>query len=145
MKEAVGKSSQDFMLDGFPRSVAQADVLDSFLSGIGRKLDSVLYLELPMKEAVRRLTARRMCPACKAGYNVITLPPAEGGLCKKCGSAVIQRPDDNEQTVMERLKVYENETLPLVEHYRKQGKVLRVNADNTIENIIAEIRGKFAK
>ncbi|HEX5033071.1 MAG TPA: adenylate kinase, partial [bacterium] len=95
-----------FILDGFPRTVAQAEALGQLLGGLGRKLDVVLNLEVPEQELVERLTGRRACPQCGAGYHLKFSPPKSDEICDRCGSPLIQREDDKEATIRHRLKVY---------------------------------------
>lgn len=115
------------ILDGFPRNLAQAEKLDKILEERGKKVDLVVNLTTPREEIIDRILTRRVCSnqQCKATYNLKMHPPIEEGICDKCGSKLIQREDDsNEEAIQKRLEIYENETAPLVEYYRKKG-VLR--------------------
>jgi adenylate kinase len=115
-----------FVLDGYPRTVAQADLLDKALADSGLKLDAAVLFEVERDLLIRRLTARRLCQACKAGYNVLYLPPKQDGVCDQCGAKLIQRPDDNIETVKDRLDVYDKQTAPLIDLYARKGLLLRV-------------------
>ncbi len=115
------------ILDGFPRNLAQAEKLDKILEERGKKVDLVVNLTTPREEIIDRILTRRVCSnqQCKATYNLKMHPPIKEGICDKCGSKLIQREDDsNEEAIQKRLEIYENETAPLVEYYRKKG-VLR--------------------
>ena len=109
-----------FLLDGFPRTVAQADALQQILTGEKIKLDAVISYELPLDEIVARLSGRRTCTKCKAVFHVTTLPSKQEGICDKCGGALIQREDDRPESVRVRMEVYEKSTAPLAEFYRQR-------------------------
>jgi len=117
------------LLDGFPRTVGQAEVLTGILSRCGHRMAAVVLIEADDAVLVRRLTARRMCSnkACGAIYNILALPPKVEGICDRCGAALYQRSDDTEETVMNRLKVYGAQTAPLIEYYSKQGSLVRTD------------------
>src|SRR5262249_53482313 len=117
-----------FVLDGFPRTVPQADALDAILRDRGRPLDVVVALTAPDPELVRRLSARWECPVCRRVYNAISAPSRDGRHCDDHPEkALIQRPDDTAETVRRRLEVYQQQTAPLAEHYRGQGRLREVN------------------
>jgi adenylate kinase len=107
-----------FLLDGFPRTEAQADQLASYLASTGKELDQVVYFSLSKDEIIRRISGRRSCPNCKAVYHLESVPPKHGGICDVCGKALIQRNDDKPETVESRLAVYQEQTAPLVEYYK---------------------------
>ena len=113
-----------FLLDGFPRTLAQAQALEGMLAAVGRKLDHVLFLDVPEEELVARLALRRSCPGCGRVYHLKASPPKTDGVCDGCGQGLIQRPDDTEAVVRDRLKVYASSTQPLVEYYESR-KLLR--------------------
>jgi adenylate kinase len=142
VKERIQKSdaAKGYMLDGFPRNVSQAETLDGMLSGMGQKIDHVVSVEVPNSELVGRLTGRRTCKACGAGFHVMFDPPKKEGLCDKCGGDLYQRADDNEKTVMSRLDVYEAQTKPLIEYYEKQGKLRRINGVGSMSDILGRIQ-----
>ena len=107
-----------FLLDGFPRTVAQADQLSSYLASTGKGLDQVVYFSLSKDEIIRRISGRRSCPECKAVYHLESVPPKHAGICDVCGKSLIQRNDDKPETVESRLAVYQEQTAPLVEYYK---------------------------
>lgn len=131
---------QGFLLDGFPRTVPQAQALDGMLAELGAPLDCAVNLRVHDEELVRRLFGRRVCRECKKNYNVYLHPPREAGRCDACGGELDQRSDDREETVRERLQVYHAQTAPLVEYYRHQGKLLDVDGGLPLSAVEAEIR-----
>lgn len=119
---------QGFILDGFPRTIAQADKLEEILKKQNRKLDLVINLVAPQKELIERMITRRVCTnqSCKATYNIKTYPPRKEGICDKCGSELKQRADDMDPKAIEkRLEIYKEKTIPLVEYYKNKG-ILRI-------------------
>ncbi len=108
------------LLDGFPRTVAQADALDEQLASLGRPLEAVLLIDVPDMLVVERITGRRSCPGCGRVYHEKYLPPARKGLCDACGVPLMQRADDTEQVVRQRLEAYRAQTAPVIEHYRSR-------------------------
>jgi adenylate kinase len=134
------KDCQDgYMLDGFPRNVSQAETLDKMLGELGQKIDHVVCIEVPSDELVARLTGRRTCRSCGAGYHVMFDPPKKEGVCDKCGGELYQRDDDNETTVKSRLQVYANQTEPLIDYYNKQGKLRRIHGVGDMQAIFGRI------
>jgi adenylate kinase len=117
--ERLGRSdvSGGFILDGFPRTAEQVVILDRVLATLSVELDGVFLLVAPEAEIVSRLAGRRICPGCGAVYHVDSRAPRSAGVCDKCGSALVQRPDDEESVVLERLEVYKNQTLPIVDTF----------------------------
>jgi adenylate kinase len=109
-----------FLLDGFPRTEAQADQLSSYLESTGKGLDRVVYFSLSEDEIIRRISGRRSCPECKAVYHLESVPPKQAGICDVCGKSLIQRNDDKPETVESRLAVYQEQTAPLVEYYKSR-------------------------
>ncbi|SFN02372.1 adenylate kinase [Thermodesulforhabdus norvegica] len=128
-----------FMLDGFPRNVSQAETLDKMLSELGQQIDHVVCIEVPDEELVKRLTGRRTCRQCGAGFHVVFDPPKKEGVCDKCGGELYQRDDDNVETVTSRLKVYKDQTEPLINYYEKQGKLRRIDGLGAIDEIFQRI------
>ncbi|HEV2964944.1 MAG TPA: adenylate kinase [Candidatus Angelobacter sp.] len=132
-----------FILDGFPRTVAQAEWLDNFLAShtfLGRKLPPVVIsIQVEYNKLLQRLTGRRSCPVDGKIYNVYSHPPKQNGVCDFCGSQLIQREDDKEEVISERLKSYEKKTLPLVDYYRKQGRFHVLDGDLPAAQVTAEI------
>jgi adenylate kinase len=115
--------AKGFILDGFPRTIAQADALKGILKKLNLKLDMVVNLEVPREVILDRLTTRRTCsnPTCQEIYNVKSMPPAADGTCKKCGSKVVQRDDETEAAILFRLETYNQKTAPLIGFYEKEG------------------------
>lgn len=130
------KDAQDgFILDGFPRNVSQAQALTAGLERAGLKLDKVVAVMLPEEEIVKRISGRRTCRNCGAMYHVVFEPPAKAGVCDKCGGALYQREDDAEQTVRERIKVYEAMTRPLLDHYGRLRLLAQVDGMGRPEDV----------
>jgi len=129
-----------FILDGFPRTVEQAAALDEFLKMINKEIDYILILELAKNKIVERLTSRRVCRGCGKDYNIITNPPPADNQCVACGGEIIQRSDDTEQTVLTRLKVYDEKTKHLKAYYRAKGRLKMFQADGSIDEIQQKIR-----
>jgi adenylate kinase len=127
-----------FLLDGFPRTVAQAEALDNTLKELNMKADGVINIAVPREALMPRLTGRRICRACGASYHVIFNQPAEEGKCK-CGGELYQRSDDNEVAVGNRLDIYEAETQPLIDYYAKQGLLKNINGDQDIKLVLVEV------
>lgn len=109
-----------FVLDGFPRTIPQADALSAILKQVGRAIDHVISLEVDGEEIVKRLSGRRSCSSCGKGYHLVFDPPLRAGVCDVCGSGLVQRADDQEETVRNRLLVYEQQTAPLKDYYRSR-------------------------
>jgi len=132
-------SEKGFIFDGFPRTVAQAEALDKLLAEMGKKLDFALALVVPDELLVERLTGRRTCKNCGMIYHIKYKPPKVEGKCDVCGGELYQRPDDNEETVRNRLKVYHESTAPLIEYYRKKGLLREIDGSKSIEEITQQI------
>lgn len=130
-----------FMLDGFPRTVPQADALKGVLDKMGLKLDHVISIEVDNEELLGRLTGRRTCrnSACGAGYHVMFDPPKTEGVCDKCGTELYQRDDDKEDTIRNRLKVYADQTEPLISYYKAAGLVRTIPGTGSIDEIFSRI------
>jgi adenylate kinase len=132
-----------FILDGFPRNVAQAEALAARLDKAGLKLDKAVAVIVPDEEIVKRISGRRTCRKCNAMYHVAFEPPAKPGVCDKCGGELYQREDDAEETVRERLKVYAETTRPLLDHYRRLGLLAEVDGmgrpDEVEKRILAAV------
>jgi adenylate kinase len=122
-----------FLLDGFPRTVAQAEALGALLQEQNLALDAVLNFELPIDEVVARLGGRRTCEACKAVYHVTGRPPKKEGICNQCGGPLVQREDDRPESVRVRMEVYKKSTAPLEDFYRRLGLLVPVAAQSTAE------------
>lgn len=130
-----------FILDGFPRTVAQADALDKVLADMGSKINHVISIEVDSNDLLKRLTGRRTCRQCGAMYHIIFSPPTNKDLCNKCGGELYQRDDDNETTVRSRLEVYEAQTFPLIEYYKNTGLVRSIPGQGSIQEIFNRITG----
>jgi adenylate kinase len=133
-------AANGFILDGFPRTIAQADGLAAMLRQLGQSLDAVIYFDVSEPELVRRLTGRRLCRQCQTPYHVVSAPPKREGVCDKCGGELYQRVDDSEATVRNRLQVYETQTSPLLEYYRRQGVLRTVSGEGTVDKIRQALR-----
>jgi adenylate kinase len=136
--EAAKKTG--WIMDGFPRNLLQAEMLTKMLEERGEKIDYVLDIDADFELIVRRLSKRRVCPACKGVYNLDTIKTKVEGKCDACGGALVKRPDDEEETVRRRLAVYQEQTAPVIEYYRKRGGLVGVKGAGDIEAIFAEIR-----
>lgn len=132
-----------FLLDGFPRTIPQAEQLKALLDRLGIKLDMAVNLEVPREVILDRLTTRRTCTGCGAIYNVKSAPPKVEGVCDKCGGTVVQRDDETEEAISNRLDVYNEKTAPLVEFYRNEGLLVDVNATSSDE-VVRTIKEKLA-
>ncbi|MEG0918626.1 MAG: adenylate kinase [Anaerovoracaceae bacterium] len=128
-----------FLLDGFPRTVEQAVALDGFLGKIGKKIDHVLDIDVNDEELMVRLIGRRVCKGCGASYHVTNMPPKTEGVCDKCGAELIQRADDTESTVANRIEVYNKQTMPLLDYYDKVGNISHLDGTIGVENVFVEI------
>jgi adenylate kinase len=132
---------QGFVLDGFPRTVAQAEWLDRELAGLPeeRMAMVVVDVEVSYNQLLQRLTGRRTCPVDGKIYNIYLQPPKNEGVCDVCGTQLFQRVDDTEEVISERLKSYERQTLPLEDFYRKQGRLRRINGEQPVAQVMAEM------
>lgn len=142
LKEPDAKNG--FILDGYPRTLKQGMDLDAALKTIGSGIDMVLYFETSDKVAIERLSGRRVCKKCGFNYHVKNIPPKKDGICDKCGGELFQRPDDNESTVRNRLKVYEAQTKPLVDYYKKQGILRTVSGDSDVDALFEVLSKVFS-
>ena len=127
------------LFDGFPRTLQQARVLDKALKEQGRSIGKAIYIEVPDKELVKRLSGRWLCRACQTPYHIANSPPKVPGKCDKCGGELYQRPDDREETVKERLNVFLAQTVPILDYYKKQGKLIKVNGNSGMQGVAGEI------
>jgi adenylate kinase len=124
-----------FLLDGFPRTVSQAESLEGMLAETGQKIDAVLSYELPMDEVIARLSGRRTCRNCKTTFHVATKPPKVEGVCDKCGGELYTREDDRPESIRVRLEAYETSTAPLADYYTKKGILHRISAEGSPEQV----------
>ena len=129
-----------FLLDGFPRTIAQAEALDEFLKANNILLDAVLDVNVPAEILIRRMVGRRVCKTCGATFHVEFNAPKVEGICDNCGQPLIQRPDDTEETSVNRLSVYDNQTAPLLEFYKKQNILKTVNGDQPLDKVFEDIK-----
>lgn len=141
IRERLGQDDTrfGFILDGFPRSLAQAVALDAMLSGLGQPLHKAILLDVKFENLVKRLTGRRTCKACGHLYNVYFNPPRKPGVCDHDGGELVQRADDNEETITKRLKVYRDQTAPLIEYYKSQDKYVSVGGEGSMDEIFKRI------
>lgn len=128
-----------YLLDGFPRTVTQAEALQEFLISRGESLDTALLIEVPMDFILERMTGRRVCPSCGASYHVKFNPSTIDGVCDVCGSDIVQRKDDVEDTVRERLDVYERQTQPLIDFYKEKNLLSTVDGTKAINEVFESI------
>ncbi|MEN1968956.1 adenylate kinase [Lentibacillus sp. N15] len=132
-----------FLLDGFPRTIAQAESLQSLLTNMGKTIDYALHIDVPEEKLVERLTGRRICPTCGATYHVLYNPPKQEGICDRDGSALIQRDDDTAETVKKRLAVNIEQTKPLLDFYDEKGYLVTVDGDREIDQVFQDIQAKI--
>jgi len=131
---------QGFLLDGFPRTIAQAEGLERLLEDLGRPLERVVYFDVSEPELLRRLTGRRVCRACQTAFHLVSAPPTTAGVCDRCGGELYQREDDSEATVRNRLAVYARQTAPLLDWYRARGLLVSVPGEGPIAEIRRGVR-----
>jgi adenylate kinase len=143
VRERLSKpdTKQGALMDGFPRTVAQAEALDRMVEDLGMKIDHAINLEVDRDQLLARLTGRRVCKSCGSTYHVEFNPPAKEGICDKCGGELYQRADDTAETVATRLDVYFKQTAPLLEYYTGKGVLRSVNGEAGIDEVYREISG----
>ena len=134
-------AKRGFILDGFPRNIPQAEALDGMLAKLGMPIESALLIDVDFDILLQRLTGRRTCESCGQMYNIYTTPPRLEDRCDKCGGNLRHRADDNEETIGNRLRVYEAQTAPLIEYFRRQGKLHTINGIGEIDEIFDAING----
>lgn len=134
-KLSSSECSLGFLLDGFPRTVAQADKLSELLADQGLALDHVVHFVLPREEIVRRLSGRRSCSKCPAVYHIESIPPKQNGVCDQCGADLVQRSDDRPETVQSRLTVYEQQTAPLIDYYKRKDLLFELDGSGPVEAV----------
>ena len=128
-----------FVLDGFPRTIPQAEALDVALTNLGAKIDYAINVEVPDENIVTRMSGRRACVACGATYHLVHIPTKVEGICDRCGAELILRDDDKPETVMKRLAVYHEQTQPLIDYYTKQGALVEVDGTVIMSEVFAAI------
>lgn len=131
--------AEGFLLDGFPRTVYQAEKLDEFLESHGKKVEHVLDIAVDKEELIARLIGRRVCKSCGASYHIVNMPPKKEGVCDACGGELYQRADDTKETVENRIEVYEAQTMPLIDYYEKAGVIAHIDGSTGLENVFADI------
>jgi len=129
-----------FLLDGFPRTIAQAEALERLLKDLGQPLERVVYFDVSEPELLRRLTGRRVCRNCQTAFHLVSAPPKTAGVCDRCGGELYQRDDDSEATVRNRLGVYARQTAPLLDWYRARGLLSSVRGEGAISDIRGAVR-----
>ncbi|GJL79062.1 MAG: adenylate kinase [Nitrospinaceae bacterium] len=141
IKEKIKEAdcSRGFILDGFPRTIVQAEKLNETLEEMNLAINAVIDFEVNPQELITRLTGRRSCSNCGAMFHDQTRPPKKTGVCDVCGNELYQRPDDNKETILKRLEVYENETAPLKDFYRKQGNLKTIEGRGSVEEIFSQV------
>lgn len=147
VEERLSKADceKGFLLDGFPRTIPQAESLDEITTKLGKTIDHVIHVDVPQEKLVARLTGRRVCPTCGTTYHVENNPPKVEGVCDKDGAKLEQRKDDTEETVQKRLDVNVAQTQPLLDFYQEKGVLFTVNGDQAIDAVFAEIEAKLDK
>nr|WP_264192749.1 MULTISPECIES: adenylate kinase [Bacillaceae] len=141
VRERLSKADceKGFLLDGFPRTVAQAEALDTMLADLGKKIDYVINIDVDQSILMERLTGRRICKNCGATYHLVFNPPAKEGVCDRCGGELYQRADDNAETVQNRLDVNVQQTKPLLNFYEDKGYLRNINGQQDINVVFADI------
>lgn len=141
VRERLAKQDceKGFLLDGFPRTVAQAEALENILAEIEKKIDYVINIDVDQSILMERLTGRRICKECGSTYHLVFNPPSEEGICDRCGGELYQRPDDNEETVKNRLDVNIKQTKPLLDFYESKGYLKNINGQQAIEQVFLDI------
>lgn len=128
-----------YVLDGFPRTIPQAESLNKALANRGEKVEYAIDVEVPAENIVSRMSGRRACLACGATYHVVTIPPKQEGICDLCSEQLVQREDDKAETVQKRLMVYRDQTQPLIEYYRQAGIMVTVDGTKDMNDVFADI------
>ena len=137
--------AKGFILDGFPRTVVQAEELSKMLSACGSGLERVVNFEVPREDVIRRLTGRRSCPKCQAVFHIDFAPPQKTGICDRCGENLIQRSDDRRETIEARLKVYEEQTAPLITYYRSRGLLSTLDGAGSVDVVYERLTRLLAE
>ncbi len=134
------EADRGYLLDGFPRTIPQAEAFTRGLNERGTELDAAILIDVAEPVLVQRLAGRRTCPKCGATYHVQDAPPKEEGICDVCGTPLVQREDDREETVQNRITVYQESTEPLIDYYEQEGKLIRIDGDRSADEVFASIR-----
>ena len=145
VREVLAEHDGGYVLDGFPRTVDQADGLAEILDDLGKELDAVAVIQVSDGELIRRLSGRRSCPECNAVYNVYSDPPEQEGTCDACGAELVQRSDDEPETVKRRIQVYDRQTKPLIEYYEDSDVPVKyVDGEQGLEDVYQELEEALA-
>ncbi|RMH61488.1 MAG: adenylate kinase [Zetaproteobacteria bacterium] len=136
----AGDRGKDFLLDGFPRNVAQAESLDSMLDRLQLKLDRIVFMDAPEEELLKRLTGRLICRACGFGFHRHYSPPQKSGICDHCGGELYQREDDREEVIADRLRVYQQQTRPLLAYYARQPGFAEIDASGAMDEVFERLK-----
>ncbi len=136
---AQDDAKNGFVLDGFPRTIPQAEALTAALEKIGQKMDFAIDVDVPDENIVNRMSGRRACLNCGATYHIVSIPPKQEGICDRCGSEIVLRDDDKPETVQKRLTVYHEQTQPLIDYYKKQGILQSVDGTVPMEEVFRSI------
>ena len=131
--------AKGYVLDGFPRTIPQAEVLDKALTELGEAIDFAIDVDVPDENIVKRMSGRRACLSCGATYHLEHIPPKKDGVCDKCGKELVLRSDDKPETVLNRLKIYHDQTQPLIEYYTQKGVLYTVNGTVDMKDVFASI------
>ena len=133
-------SAKGVIFDGYPRNVMQASDLDEYLGSVSQKIDFVFSIVSDFDVVIKRLLARRICSKCGKGYNLVSCPPPESGFCDVCGGNIVQRSDDNEGVIRNRLEVYSETTKPLIDYYKNRGLLQEVDGDRSVSEVYADLK-----
>ncbi len=136
---AQDDAKNGFVLDGFPRTIPQAEALTAALEKIGQKMDFAIDVDVPDENIVNRMSGRRACLNCGATYHIVSIPPKQEGICDRCGSEIVLRDDDKPETVQKRLTVYHEQTQPLIDYYKKQGILQSVDGTVPMDEVFRSI------
>ncbi len=140
---ASSQCDKGFILDGFPRNLSQAEILDNTLNEHGKKIDKVFYFTASEDIIIERIAGRRICSSCDMQYHELYKPPLKENTCDKCGSKIFQREDDNPDTVSVRLKVYQEQTADLIDYYKNNGKLVEINCNGDVSEVRKKILVAF--
>lgn len=132
-----------FMLDGWPRNINQAEAFEKWLKDTNNDLTEVIYIDADTEVLIKRISGRRVCKSCGSTYHITNFPPKKEGICDVCGSELVQRSDDNEETARQRIEVYERQTSPLIDYYTEKDKLHRYDGNLEIDDVYKEIKNSL--